>query len=648
MEELIWNGLDSGSDLVEVMFEENGFGGVTAIEVRDRGMGIPFDRVNRAFGTLGQSLKREGPGLTADGRPFHGCEGRGRYRALALGAKAVWKTTYQDNGSLKTYSITLTRGDETRYDVSDPERSAERESGTLLRIENIDDGHLSVAARGTLDYLAVHLAIYLHSYPNVRVKFGKEWIDPKTQIVRLGDAIVLPAISTDHPPPKLRMVEWASDEGARRIFLCDDASFVHGEVKANIVTRDINLSAFVSYAEVPQWVTSGRIATAELGGETNDVQRLLESVRGEMRGYVRKRAAEDAKSIVEAWKREHSYPYSDTDVQTPVSEAERQVFDIVATRIHEYQEGFRKGEASDRRLTLNLLRQALESNPTELRKILEEVLGLPTQQRKELADLLERTTLAAMISAAKSVTDRLEAIEGFNEVLFNADWRKKLLERTQLHRLLVRHLWIFGDEYALDTDDEGLTACLKAHIKHLGRDVPAEDVDVRNIDGQEAIPDLMLSRKFSRDRGAHEHLIIELKRPALVLGSTEMTQIEKYALAVSKEPRFDKESTQWTFVLLGTDWDDFAEEKASQTGLPHGTLIERGNLRVLIRRWSTVLKEARHRYKFFREQLQVEVSQSEGLASIKQKHADLLEGRGLTKKQEKAKKKGPNAETGPS
>ena len=42
--------------------------------------------------------------------------------------------------------------------------------------------------------------------------------------------------------------------------------------------------------------------------------------------------------------------------------------------------------------------------------------------------------------------------------------------------------------------------------------------DLKLINGKDGIPDVMLSRKFKRDRSRVEHLVLELKRPPLKLG----------------------------------------------------------------------------------------------------------------------------------
>jgi len=53
-----------------------------------------------------------------------------------------------------------------------------------------------------------------------------------------------------------------------------------------------------------------------------------------------------------------------------------------------------------RRLSLRLLREALEHDPGSLQKVLEDVLDLPQEQLEELRELLERTSLDKIISAS--------------------------------------------------------------------------------------------------------------------------------------------------------------------------------------------------------------------------------------------------------
>jgi hypothetical protein len=131
-----------------------------------------------------------------------------------------------------------------------------------------------------------------------------------------------------------------------------------------------------------------------------------------------------------------------------------------------------------------------------------------------------------------------------------------------------------------------------------------------------------------------EHLVVELKRPKDYLGEEEVTQTKKYAYKVATDERFNTQKVRWKFVLLGNDLDDYAKAEASQDNLPPGCVSKRGNVTVWVQRWADVLADARARYEFFREKLDLQASAANGMAVWKEKYDHLLQGRGARKKKD--------------
>jgi Histidine kinase-, DNA gyrase B-, and HSP90-like ATPase len=630
MEELIWNGLDAGGPSVQVIFESNNLEAVVAVEIVDHGSGIDYADLDRAFGTLGRSLKNERR-VTHDGRALHGSEGRGRFKALVLGNYAKWTTIFRNNGDFINYTIDMRRGTQDKYIVSAPIKASVRSTGTIVRIDELIKGQ-SLISEKTKQSLTQRLALYLTRYP-VTVQYDSQPIDPQSVIKhREHRDIEVLDDSGESLASSLDVLEWTF-ETQPKILICDADGFAWHELPARVPSHGMPFTAFVSCAKAREWNEAGRFILDELD---KDIAKVVSTVRQALSDYLRSRLAEQAGDLVKQWKDEKIYPYSEDDPQSSIQKAERQVFDIVASRVHLYHPTFGRGELTARQFTLHLVRQALESNPGSLKRILEEVLRLPKAEQDDLADLFERTNLRAIVSAATVVDDRLQAIEGFDHILFDPDWRKTLLERTQLHRLLVRHLWIFGDEYTLDADDESVRVVLDRHKKILGRNEIAPSLDVSSIDREDLIPDLMLSRRFARDAKLVEHVVIELKRPSVKLGDTEISQIKTYANAITREAQFSREQTQWTFFLIGNDFDDFAETEARGDDRPYGRLRKQGNHTIWMKRWADVLHDARSRYAFFRDKLELEVSGSSGLQYLQDHYSSLMSGRGLTKKQEKA------------
>src|ERR1017187_3503696 len=75
--ELIWNGFDAQSDLIQVHLDLNEIEGIQSIRVRDGGCGIDHSKINSMFGSLGESWKKETGRV--NGRAMHGKNGKGRF-----------------------------------------------------------------------------------------------------------------------------------------------------------------------------------------------------------------------------------------------------------------------------------------------------------------------------------------------------------------------------------------------------------------------------------------------------------------------------------------------------------------------------------------------------------------------------------------
>lgn len=132
----------------------------------------------------------------------------------------------------------------------------------------------------------------------------------------------------------------------------------------------------------------------------------------------------------------------------------------------------------------------------------------------------------------------------------------------------------------------------------------------------------MLYRQFPlRSPDEFEHLVIELKRPSVKIGKKEIEQIEEYAFTVSRDARFDKTKTKWRFVVLSTELAPFAEEKVEQTDREWGHIVRKEGLDVLVTTWSRIAQAAKWRYRLYRDQLQVEVTDNDTRQYLAAKHS---------------------------
>ena len=118
--ELLWNSLDGDATDVSVEFAHNDLaGGMSKIVVYDNGDGFSRTEARALFGNLGGSWKRHTRQTKRHHRMIHGQEGRGRYKAFALGQSATWRVCYEDASGRKAFEVKLLEADLTDVTITE-------------------------------------------------------------------------------------------------------------------------------------------------------------------------------------------------------------------------------------------------------------------------------------------------------------------------------------------------------------------------------------------------------------------------------------------------------------------------------------------------------------------------------------------------
>lgn len=629
--ELIWNSLDADATQVTVRLNRNTLDTIESIEVIDNGLGISMTEAQEGFGHLGGSWKQHQRQTKRDKRILHGKMGQGRFRAFALCERAEWDSVYLFEGSLKQFTIIGTTGDKRKFTISDERPSKSNNTGTVVTLTNIIQQQATLEREKAVPEINKLFALYLKQYPQVRLAYDGERIDPSALEDRRTE-YPLPPIVTEEGSSyeaKLTIIEWSIDID-RALYLCTEGGFTLREMPPGIQAPGYRFTAYLSSKLLEEMDEAGTIDMDEF----TDLRKLLDSAKDQMRRHFLQRDAEKAATVVEQWKDEDIYPF-EGEPRDIMEETERQVFDVVAVSLDSYVSEFKEAKPRSKKLTFNLLRYALESNPSSLQYILNEVVGLPKDKQDEFAALLQKTSLIAMINASKIVTERLDFLKGLEYLLYDPEMRATVKERSQLHKLVSRNTWIFGDEYFLVNNDESLTNVLRKHVKEVEFEVDL-DTDVLREDGSKGVVDIGLSNATPREmtiekdvmiakslerhqtEGRH-HLIIELKRPSQDITSTVIGQTRSYAFAIAKDERFQNVRTNWIFWALANRMSEEAQLEAQQEGQPQGVVYQSKadarrnyNMTIWAKPWSEVIEECSARLRFFQERLNYNASQSSG------------------------------------
>lgn len=615
--ELIWNSLDAEADLVSISLVENELGGIAAVNVVDNGHGMTPESAVTDFSHLGGSWKLLSSHSKNRERLLHGKRGQGRWRAFSIGGLVRWISVAETPTGHQKTTITGSRSRLTQFEVSEPETTKEP-TGTTVVIDNVGPEEASgLLAEQAHAKLAARLAPYLEKYPNVSVKLQGVRIDPASlQANRVEYELDIPV--NDYGPLTLTVIEWKK-RFPRELYLCDENGMALWEELTGIQAPAFDFTAYVRWRGFREH--EFELATAEMHPV---MAPALEAARSKLRDHFRSRSAELQATVLEAWKIEQVYPY-EGDVTGDLERVERDLFDVVAVTAAKAVNS--ASDSLGKKFSLRLLREAVEQSPSALRRVLREVLELPEDKLEELDALLQRTSLTSIIALSRVVADRLDFLVGLRELVFDPVTKKVVLERSQLHRILANEVWLFGDEYSLAVDDEGLRTVLQQHVKLLGRDETAADLDPVTLeDGSRAIVDLLLSATIPLPTQQHEHLVLELKRPSLTLGFEELTQIERYANAVACDSRFDKVNVKWNFWLVGAKMDQFVQGRASQQNYPPGVVSRPldGRVTIWVKTWAQIIDDCEQRLKFVRDKLAYQSTHDSGVEYLRRQHAQRL------------------------
>ncbi len=611
LSELIWNAYDGDASRVSVNFQGDALTKLSLIQVEDDGDGIPHERVDGLFQSLGGSWKRQGM-KTKRGRFLHGERGQGRFKAFALGASVTWISSA--NGA--RFSIAGHRANLKKFTISDvfptTAHGCTVEIGEIQKDFEIRDEHQFG------DQIRDVFALQLYEDPSFEIIYDGERIDAREAIrdvtayniaVTLADGTIVSG--------KLEIVEWRR-RVERKLMLCLPGRFSFQVMAPGIHARGFDFTAYLTADLFQKMADENTEGLVELNPAANT---LIDTARNKLREHFRSREAERSRGKIQEWKDAKIYPYGDHATTDPIERNERQVFDVVALNLADYSNDFDKAPQRQQQLILQLVKAAIETGPSALPAILEKVIDLPKEKQDELVELLRKTTLTAVINSARAVTDRLDFLKALQILVFDPQSKRQLLERSQLHRIIAEETWVFGEEFNLMNDDEDLSAVLRSHLRLLGRDRTELSAEpVLDTEGKPAIVDLMLSCRVPTPTDfERKHLVVELKRPSQPINEDIISQVKKYAKAVASDDRFKAPGVEWDFVALSNSLTRDAEIETRQTGKTRGLVAEYDDpkVRVWVKTWGQIVSEAEGRLTFYKRRLEYKANDAGALRYLR-------------------------------
>ncbi|WP_406439496.1 ATP-binding protein [Streptomyces sp. NBC_00631] len=382
IEELIWNSVDADAAHVAVTLERNDLGGVDRVRLQDDGSGMSAEHCEEYFRPIGASWKKRAQGSPVKKRALHGKNGRGRVRAFALGPRVRWTSVSDALGGRQQLVIEADRRSMDEFDIGDPEPTDDP-TGTLFEAFGGDEQLDLLADERARSSLTTAFATYLEKYPDVRIEYDGQNLDPAAEQIHVRDYVLPSPSDWNGEPARLKIVEWRRPV-TRALFLCDGQGMSRAHLKPGIQAPAFEFTAHLTWAGFDD-VDAEELAFTDWASNGPHAE-VLAAAREQLKVHFRARVDERRREQVAQWRREGIYPYTGQPADA-LERTERETFDAVATTVFRHL----PKSTGTRRTTFAFLRSVLAHEPSDVLRIAEELFSLSKQEREQLNRLLDRT-----------------------------------------------------------------------------------------------------------------------------------------------------------------------------------------------------------------------------------------------------------------
>lgn len=606
--EYIWNGFDAQADTVEVKLHANEFGLISMIAIADNGTGIAYEELIYKFKPFNDSKKADNAKKANHSLP-HGRQGIGRLTFFSFAQRARWNTIYEKNGVKYEYYIGMEKESLNRYDDNGGSKPkiTDKHAGTEVVFTQLQPfSKDDIIARIKTEFFW-----FLELNQNYQILIDGEKITYDEFVIERISFV--PEIKLAHNY-EISIVQWNQSLGkeySKFYFIDSENKEKYKEAtKLNKKSDEFYHSIYIKSAYFNNFYFE-----KELEGQTNlfpnrnedEYRMLMECIYVFLYKFRRRYLKEASDKFINKLIDSQIYPqFKDDNIIDAYRKNE--LDNLVGTLYAAQPKIFTNLSDENKKITIGLLKLIMDAEDKDnLFTVLQQVIELDDEELAELAGVLKYTSLSNVARLVKMIEDRQHVIQGLKELVFNKELYAK--EIPHIQDTVEKHYWIFGEQYNLITSAEpDFTLALKGLI--MATTGKEEDVDIDHEDKNREMDIFMI--KQDRKGDVTENVVVELKRPTVALGETQLSQVKKYMQVIRKDDRFNMGNVKWTFYLVGNKYNTsgFLEGELENNKI-HGEehLVywrDNGKTKIYVLKWSEIFEEFSKRHDFLLEKLKLE------------------------------------------
>ena len=250
-----------------------------------------------------------------------------------------------------------------------------------------------------------------------------------------------------------------------------------------------------------------------------------------------------------------------------------------------------------------------------IEEIFKKILNLSAENLSKFHSLLQKTELEEIVQFTSQVSEKNEFLDFFHELTYG-DISKTLKERSQLHKIIEKELWIFGESYNgaphLWSDRKIGNILEEVRLKHFNYKPSADDENLIEISeqGLNDITDLFFFNERILDGEKKEIMVVELKAPNCAISQKEMNQIDKYAYTLENHSGLPNENVKYKVLLISSKLTSYAKSKMKSNkekyGVPYLYDKKTGkDIELYIIEWSELIESNKRKLEYLSSKLKV-------------------------------------------
>ena len=303
------------------------------------------------------------------------------------------------------------------------------------------------------------------------------------------------------------------------------------------------------------------------------------------------------------------YPYNNTK---PATKSQEVLFKKAAYLLEDEHRLLGRNDKI-RDFLYPLLDKALTNGYIE--DIFKKVLNLSDKSLEKFHSLLEKTNLDNIVHFASEVSEKLEFLNFLHDLIYG-DISNVLKERSQLHKIIEKQLWLFGENYNGTPklwSDKRIGKILEEIRNDYFNYLPTnEDGNLLKVDneGLNDITDLFFFNEKITDNEDREILIVELKAPNCAISGKELNQIDRYAFTLEEKSSLPNDKVNYKLILISSQLTKFAKSKVKSKRNEYNKpflydIKTEKDIEVYVMEWSELIESNKRRLGYLSNQLKI-------------------------------------------